>query len=156
MPKEKTIRLARKEGLYLKDTGVKGRGLFCLYPISAGEILEVTPALILNRAATAHVDKTLLANYTFTTGKISKRMREKARLGNASQASSVVMGIVSFCNHCEHPNAEVLWEENAGTLYYSLRATRKIPKNTEICTTYGPEWFSTREDEFPPKTTRKK
>lgn len=156
MPKEKITRLDRKEGLYLKDTGAKGRGVFCASSIRAGKILETTPAIILNAAATRHVDHTILVNYTFTTGKISQRLRRQASLGKTGHASSVVMGIASFCNHGSSPNAEVIWEEKAGTLYYMLRATRNIPKHTEICTTYGDAWFDTREDEFPRRPRRPK
>lgn len=156
MKKKTLVRLDRKKGLYLKDTADKGRGVFCASDIARGEVLEVTPSLILNRAETRHVDETVLVNYTFTTGKITKRHRDFGRLGSVRHASSVVMGIASFCNHGEKPNAEVVWEEKDGTLYYILRAIRAIPKNTEICTTYGEEWFGTRKDEFPPKPRRRK
>jgi hypothetical protein len=140
----KRITLNRKKGLYLKHAGHKGRGVFCTSRIKKGEVLEVTPALILNKKETERVDKTLLINYTFTTGKISKRLHKIAGLKSHADASSVIMGITSFCNHSEQPNAEVLWEEMGSTLYFSLRAIRPIPKNTEICTTYGDGWFNDR------------
>jgi SET domain-containing protein len=145
MAKKDIMRLDRKKGLYLKNTGAKGRGVFCLDNIAAGETLEVTPAIVLNETATRHVDKTILLNYSFTTGKISKRLRQRADLKNPHDGSSVVMGIASFCNHAEHPNAEVLWQERGGTVYYVLSATRRIPRNTEICTGYGDSWFGDRD-----------
>ena len=142
---QKQPMLVRKEGLYLQDTAEKGRGVFCIHDIAAGETLEVTPALILDETATTHADKTILANYTFATGSVSKNLRQKLQLKSPANASSVVMGIQSFCNHSETPNAEIEWEERDGTVYHILKATRKIPKNTEICTSYGPEWFAERE-----------
>lgn len=146
MPKQKKIALDRKKGLYLKDTRTaKGRGVFCVTKIPKGEVLEVTPALILNDSETAHADKTLLLNYTFMPGKLSKKLREKVGLKSHDNASSVVMGILSFCNHSEEPNAEILWQEENGTLYYILQATRAIPKDTEICTSYGGGWFDERK-----------
>lgn len=145
MPKKMPLRLDRKKGLYLKSAGIKGRGVFCTRPIRAGEILEVTPAVILNEKATAKVDETLLNNYTFTVGDLSAGLRARAGLKKSGKASCVIMGLITFCNHSQHPNAEVLWEERGGTLYHYLRATRDIPKNTEICTTYGEGWFDDRK-----------
>lgn len=137
--------LFRKEGLYLKHTGsIKGRGVFCTQAIRKGDVIEVTPALLLNEQETETVDETHLVNYTFVTGKLSAPVRKKAGIKNADHASSVLMGIMTFCNHDEHPNAEIHWEEEDGTVYYVLIATRDIKKNTEICTTYGDGWFEDR------------
>lgn len=147
MKKQKNVvKLKRKEGLYLKDTRTeKGRGVFCVTPIKKGEVLEITPALILNEKDTDTVDKTFLVNYTFTTDELSKSLRKKAGVKKHKDASSVVMGVVSFCNHGEKPNATVLVQEKHGTLYYILKAIRDIPKHAEICTTYGDGWFDDRK-----------
>lgn len=136
--------LNRKSGLYLRDAGKKGRGVFCLTDIKAGEELEITPAIILDDEQTKTADKTMLKDYTFVVGNISARLRQRVKVRKSDRASGVVMGILSFCNHDEKPNAEILWEEHEGTVYYTLRATRDIPKNTEICTTYGEDWFAER------------
>ncbi len=145
MSKRKKIKLTRKNGLYLKDAGHKGRGVFCTSDIKKGEIFEITPTLILNESGTEHVDNTILANYIFKIGGISKKIRKRKHIKNIKDCSGVIMGIISFCNHSEDPNAEVEWEEHAGTLYHQVRALRRIPKNTEICTTYGDGWFEDRQ-----------
>lgn len=145
MSSKKIPSLDRKKGLYLKHVGAKGRGVFCRTAIKPGEVLEIAPAVILNQSATRHADKTILLNYTFMVGNVSKSQRHRARLKKTGKASCVIMGIMSFCNHGERPNAEILWEERAGTLYYILEATKPIPKNTEICTVYGENWFEDRE-----------
>jgi hypothetical protein len=129
--------LDRKGGLYLKEVPGKGRGVFCKTDIARNEVLEVTPSVILDGKATDYTDKTLLANYTFRVGR-TKGVK------NPAASCSVVMGILSFCNHGEQPNATIEWEEIEGTVYYILRATRKIPKDTEICTSYGDGWFEDR------------
>ena len=144
MSSKKIPNLDRKKGLYLKHVGVKGRGVFCRTSIRAGEVLEIAPAVILNQPATRHADKTILLNYTFMVGNVSKSQRRQTGLKKAGKASCVIMGIMSFCNHGDHPNAEILWEERDGTLYYFLEATKAIPKNTEICTVYGKNWFEDR------------
>lgn len=145
MPKKKKISLDRKKNLYLKEVPKKGRGVFCTTNIRAGEILETTPAILLNEKDTLTVDKTALVNYTFVMGGITKRLRQKNGIKDTADCSSVIMGIASFCNHGEVQNAEIIWQEDQGTLYYMLKAIKNIPKDTEICTSYGDGWFDDRE-----------
>lgn len=144
MSSKKAPLLKRKEGLYLKAAGKKGRGVFCRTALRKGEVLEVTPALVLNERETSLADKTCLGNYTFAVGKTSKTIMKWGDFKNPEESSAVLFGIVSFCNHCESPNATVIWEENDGTLYYSLVTTAAIPAHTEICTSYGDGWFDER------------
>jgi len=144
-------RLERAPGLYLKPTPTKGRGVFCDHDLKKGDVLEVTPALILNEDATEHVDKTRLVNYTFTVGRLGKALAKKKKLKDPSQASCLIMGLMSYCNHSEEPNAEIVWEEKLGTIYHTLQVTRDIPKHTEICTSYGAGWFDDREEMFAKK-----
>lgn len=139
--------LPRKAGLYLEMTETKGRGLFCIHPIKAGEELEVTPAIILNEEETEHTDNTELQDYVFKIGELSEDIIEQNNIKKPDLSSCVVMGIASYCNHDEHPNAEVTWEENESGLYYTLVATRDIPAHTEICTSYGDTWFDDRLDD---------
>lgn len=144
MSATKPVRLNRKNGLYLKDTGPKGRGVFCLYDIKKGEEIEITPAIILNETATGHVDKTHLQQYTFLVGKISKKFHKRIDMKSHANGSAVIMGLMTFCNHSHKPNAEIVWEEKNDTVYYTLQATRKIAKGEEICTSYGNGWFKDR------------
>lgn len=137
--------LDRKPGLYLRHTDKKGRGLFCMYPIKAGEELEVTPAIILNEVATPNVEPTILRDYVFKIGDVSDDMLHDNTVGNADETSCVVMGIASYCNDDVDYNAEVVYEEHDGTLYYTLQAVKDIPPHTEICTSYGDNWFQDRD-----------
>lgn len=138
--------LNRRNGLYLKETESKGRGLFCTDTIKKGDILETTPAIILNEKQSAYTNETVLENYVFKTGTISKKLREEAHVKKLRDTNALVMGIASYCNHDEYPNAEVIWDECDHTLYYILRATRSIPAGTEICTSYGQGWFEDRKN----------
>lgn len=137
--------LDRKKGLYLKNTRAKGRGVFCRTAIRTGEEIEANPTLVLNEAETKHLQKTILRDYMFTLGKISKRTRERVRIKEVDDACCLIMGVATYCNHDETPNARLLWEERDGTLYHVLEATRNIPKDTEICTSYGEGWFDGRK-----------
>lgn len=139
------LRLYRKKGLYLKRVEGKGRGVFCDSDIRRGEVIEVTPALLLNERVTSQVDRTMLVDYTFTAGRVSKELRERKGVRDTGKTSCMIFGVLTFCNHDDRPNAEVEWEEKDGTLYHTLKALRKIPKNTEICTSYGAGWFDDRK-----------
>ena len=137
--------LARKKSLYLNKVPNKGYGVFCREDIKKGEILEVTPAIILNDKDQSHVAKTFLDNYVFQIGAISRKMKQWCKIKKTENSAAVVMGILSFCNHSEEPNAEIIFEEKKDLLFYMLRTTRAIPKNVEICTTYGKGWFDDRK-----------
>lgn len=137
--------LDRKEGLYLQDTETKGLGLFCIHPIAEGEELEVTPSILLNEKDNTHTEETILRDYVFGIGDVSKELLKNARIRKVDDASCVIMGIASYCNHDADPNAEVIWEDQDGALFHTLRATRDIPADTEICTTYGKTWFAERD-----------
>ncbi len=145
MPKS-IYALDRKKNLYLKETRARGRGLFCTSKIRKGEELEATPAIILTEDMTKNVDKTILGNYVFKVGDISKKLQKRVGIKTLEKTSCVIMGITSFCNHDENPNAVVVWEQRGGTLYHVLQATNDIPKDTEICTSYGENWFNGRKE----------
>lgn len=139
---KKPLTFKRKEGLYLKPVKNKGRGVFCLTDIKKGDILEVTPCVVLDPAATDLADKTILRDYTFAIGDVHKRHKVK----NPALSSAVVMGIQAFCNHGgKLQNAEISWDETTDTVYYILTAIKDIPAGTEICTTYGEGWFDDRQ-----------
>lgn len=137
--------LDRKPGLYLKHTDTRGRGVFCLTDIKKGETLETTPALILNEEDSAQIESTYLQSYVFKIGDISEELKAACGIDAVDDATCVVMGVGSYCNHSDTPNAQILWEETDGSLLYSLEAIDDIPAGTEIRTTYGETWFSDRD-----------
>jgi len=137
MPAAKAPAPNRKRGRYMAPAGKRGRGLYCRNAIKKGEILEVTPALILNDKDTVNAEPTIINDYTFVIGDLKKTTLKRANINKAADASAIVMGILAYCNHDEKPNAEIIWDEQGTTLYYMLRATANIKKNTEICTSYG-------------------
>ena len=96
-------------------------------------------------AAAESIDKTILENYKFTAGPMTKRQRKILGIDDPDKSCCMIMGIMTYCNHDEHPNADIFWEEHAGTAYHVLEAIRPIPKHTEICTSYGEGWFEERK-----------
>lgn len=150
MARVKIVPLDRKKSLYLKHTESRGRGVFCRETIRKGEVLETTPTIVLNERETDRTLKTFLGDYIFGLGRVSKEKLRVCGIKNIDDASCVIMGITSFCNHAKNPNAEVIWEEKDGTLYHILVARRSIPKDTEICTDYGRGWFDDRKQRLVP------
>ncbi len=145
MPQQDIYTLDRKKGLYLKETAQKGRGVFCTGDIAEGEILEMTPAILLDERATTYAEKTILHDYKFKVEALSPSQRKLFHIETPNKSCFIVMGIMAFCNHAENPNADISWEEDDGSIYHTLEATRPIPKNTEICTSYGRGWFAKRK-----------
>lgn len=144
MSTRESYSLSRKKGLYLKQTAAKGRGVFCAGDIEEGEILEIAPALLLDARATAQADKTILYDYKFKLGALSRPQRALLGIDKPEKSCCIVMGLMAFCNHDERPNADIYWEEDDGTVYHFLEATKDIPRHTEICTNYGRGWFAKR------------
>lgn len=140
----KPVKLERNLHIYLKQVPDKYRGVFCTKDIRKGEEIERTPALVLNARETNLLQKTILRDYVFGLGAISKKLRQRVGIDKLDDASCLIMGVTTYCNHDDKPNAEIVWEEHEGTLYHTLCATRAIPKNTEICTSYGKGWFDDR------------
>ena len=58
-----------KEYLYLKQTGVKGRGVFTKEKINANVIIEESPVIVMSSEDRIYLDKTLLHDYIFEWGK---------------------------------------------------------------------------------------
>jgi uncharacterized protein len=142
---EKPLLLGRIDGLYLKMTKTKGRGVFCTRDIKKGEEIEVTPTLVLSERETLLMQKTIMRDYIFTLGKISAAIKKRTGVKKVDDGSTIIAGVMTFCNHDEEPNAEIVWEEKNGGVCHTLMATRKIPKDTEICTSYGKDWFDGRK-----------
>ena len=124
----------------------KGRGVFCIRLISKRARYSKLRrrSFSMKRPQNTSIIPSL-ANYIFKIGGISKALRKHHHIKQIKDCSGVIMGLISFCNHSDDPNAEVEWEEHNGTLYHQVRALRLIPKNTEICTTYGGGWFEDRK-----------
>ena len=123
----------RKSGLYIKQSGKKGRGIFCSEIIAAGEVIEITPAICFSAAEAVHIDKTELYNYYFSA--------ESVPISMESGAGCLALGLLSLCNHADLPNAEIDKTIDDKTAIFTLKALSVIPPDTEISISYGQLWF---------------
>jgi hypothetical protein len=56
------------QGLYIDNTGKKGKGVFTTKHIKADEVIELSPVIVMNEKDRIHLDKTLLHDYIFEWG----------------------------------------------------------------------------------------
>ncbi len=107
----------------------KGRGLFAIRRIRAGEIIESAPVLLVPKAEVDALAATFLGHYMFTTDN-----KKNLVLG---------LGVTSMLNHDDDANAEFFVTiENI-----TIKAKRAIPIGTEITINYGwreKEWALVR------------
>lgn len=137
----KPIELNRIDGLYLLDIPSKGRGVFCKRDIKQGEIIEIAPSVVLDRK---EIEDISLAHYAFETDNLSKSLMASLKVKKPEETACIILGITSICNHSNNPNAS--WDDinELYTVYFKLEAMVDIPKNTEICVSYGDDWFNVR------------
>ena len=128
--------LMSAQGLYIKSTKRKGRGVYCDRPILKDEIIEECPLLIIPGNEYDRFETTKLADYFFTFDK-------------SANTQALVLGFGSIYNHKRLANANYWIDMEARTM--TIDAAEYIDKHMEICINYGgspgveyKEWFSAR------------
>jgi SET domain-containing protein len=109
-----------------------GRGLFALGPIAAGTIIERACTVEIPQAQTRPLDAMRpLGDYYFAHP-------ENFRAG------LMAFGLMSFCNHADPANADMLWSRDEALGWIAdLVAAKPIAANEEITYRYRcPLWFS--------------
>jgi SET domain-containing protein len=111
----------------------KGRGVYARGPITAGQLIERVPVLVLPAEQCAAIDQTLLYNYVYGWG-----------LSGNSYALPLGMGCLY--NHSYRPNARYAMDAEADTM--DFLALRDIEAGEEIRVNYNghpqdrsPLWF---------------
>ena len=109
-------------GLYVGESHIHGRGVFCAHPLQDGDVIEICPVIRLPRGEKQWLDKSELFNYYWLWGE-------------DRTVPAIVLGFGSIYNHCEVPNAT----SEALSLHDILlvKAVEDIPANTEITIDYS-------------------
>jgi SET domain-containing protein len=116
--------------LELRATARKGRGVFAAAAIDAGELLETSPGVALDRHDTETIVGTTLDNYYFAHP-------------TDPDGGLLVFGLSSLVNHSDAPNVDIV-PRQAGPLGWlvELRALREIAPGEELTHRYACElWF---------------
>lgn len=123
--------------LYISDSHNKGRGVFTSVNLSAGQLIEASPVIVMSIQERVLLDQTLLHDYIFLWGK------------DQSQCC-MALGYVSVYNHDYHSNAE--YEMDFASCIIKIKTVRRIKKGEEIFINYNGNW----NDEKPVWFDRKK
>jgi hypothetical protein len=123
--------------LEVRDTSVKGRGVFARVRFARGETIETAPVIVILAEKWHHVEPTVLALYIFN-------------FGPRGEHAAIALGFGSLYNHSYSPNAVYTknWEERL----IRFTALRDIEPGEEITVNYNgspggaaPIWFDVKE-----------
>ncbi|HTA92429.1 MAG TPA: SET domain-containing protein, partial [Polyangiaceae bacterium] len=119
--------------VYLGVSQRKGRGVFARRPITAGEVFETAPVLVVPAAQWSSVEKTVFFDYTF-------------EWGWDGEAAAIALGYGSLYNHSYTPNAR--YEKRLEDAAIDFVALRELEVGEEILINYNgkpeardPLWF---------------
>lgn len=129
-PTAELLFAARTRKAAPRGAGAKGRGVFALAGITAGEVVDAACTVELDSDQCATIENTPLGQHYF--------------MHPADETLGVmVLGLPSLCNHAEDANTETRYvhDEALGWIVY-LTANRDIAAGAEITRRYAcPPWF---------------
>jgi SET domain-containing protein len=128
------LRPVPNDRLEIRNDPQKGRGVFTLAPIAAGELIEAAPVIVVPSAQCALLDKSILHDYYF-------RWSGEA---DGDESGAVALGLVSLCNHSRRPSARVRRNYARETL--DLLAVMPMAAGDEVTIDYNcPLWFEAQD-----------
>jgi SET domain-containing protein len=134
---EVVVRSTDRVPLRIALMGGKGRGVVAERDITAGELVERAPVLIVPEADRAGIDRTSLGNHIFMWEHDTVAEDLYTQRGRAA----VVLGVASLLNHSGDPNCDFVRYIDA--LALDLVAIRDIKAGDELTIDYGLTlWFT--------------
>lgn len=111
----------------------KGRGVYTSIPVSAGDVIEVSPVIVIPRSELPIIHKTVLHDYYFLWG-------------HEHEMAAIALGYGSLYNHATFPNATFILDVENKTI--DIEAIKDIQPGEEITLNYlgesgseGDLWF---------------
>ena len=114
----------------LSQVAGKGRGLLATRAIPPGTCIELAPGVRIAARDRELIDRTGLFAYSFADPETF------GRGDHGGHGCLFAFGLLTFCNHSEHPNAAVAWIEDEVGLWARLEAVLPIAENEEITLFY--------------------
>jgi uncharacterized protein len=111
--------------LYIGQSFQKGRGVFTSQGIEAGQIVEVSPVIVMDHRDRKLLDQTRLHDYIF-------------EWGQAQDQCCMALGYISLYNHSYRSNCE--YEMNYETGFISIKTMRFIQAGDELLINYNGNW----------------
>jgi len=149
-------------GIRVAASGEKGLGVFAATSFTAGQLVEVAPALVVPdvaiqvyRGGDTDVRPNVLSDYVypFPLGRFAPVVPHPAHI--------VVLGYGMVYNHCAAPDFNVVWEtvklpasmvrkSSHGLTSYAVafQATRDIQPGEELCWDYGHPYWEGRAEKL--------
>ncbi len=111
--------------LFIKQTPVKGRGIYSGENISAGTVIEISPVIVMPGSDRHHLDKTLLHDYIFEWG-VKK------------EQCCMALGLIPIYNHSYESNCEYFMDYAEELI--TVKTVRKVGVNEELTINYNGDW----------------
>ena len=122
------------KSIYIKDTEKYGRGVYARYDIKIGQVIEISPVILLRKKEADYIKDTIVSEYWFGW-----------KAGDFD--SAIALGYGSLFNHSYTPNAA--FYNNKDNLVIIFYALSNIKADQEITVNYNgdptdksPLWFS--------------
>ncbi len=121
--------------LVVRDTEIKGRGVFAQRDFEPGEIIDIANVIVIPKQQVKLITHTVLCNYYF---------------GCHGESGAIALGYASLFNHSYQPNA--LYVKKFDQQVIEIVAYKYIRKGQEITINYNgnvddltPIWFDVVE-----------
>lgn len=111
--------------LYIELTQKKGKAVFTDIEIEAGEVVEISPVIVMNSADRVHLDKTLLHDYIF-------------EWGERKDKCCMALGFIPIYNHSYTSNCEYFMDFEEEIIF--VKTVRAIKKGEELTINYNGDW----------------
>mgnify|MGYP001041854586 CR=1 FL=1 len=112
-------------GLFVEYLQGKGRGVFTNVPIGAGEIIEVSPVIVMSAREREALDATALHDYIFVWGE-------------EQDQCCMALGYVPLYNHSYTSNCEYFMDFDKNTMM--IKTVRNIVAGEELTINYNGDW----------------
>ncbi len=114
------------ELLYLAETARKGKGVFTMGSIPAGEVIESSPVIVMSGQDRKLLDQTLLHDYIFNW-----------QPGGADMCC-MALGWVPLYNHSYASNCEYFMVYDEQLIY--IKTVRQVEPGEELTINYNGDW----------------
>ena len=108
-------------GLYIGNSSLNNRGVFCAQSLSACEVVEICPLIILPATEVMQIDQTILFEYYFDWP-------------DGKGSIGIALGYGSLYNHSEDPNAKVIMDLDSNEII--IETIQSIQSGDEILIDY--------------------
>ncbi len=113
----------------VKAAGRKGRGVYALKDLAAGDLLERAPGIFFDASQSAKLKPTAVFDHLLANP-------ADYAPGNPGNTYALINGGMSYCNHAADNNAVIQWSFEADGLWLQLRALRAVAAGAEVTIHY--------------------